>query len=110
MTTKTTSNITFGDIITQVSNMDAPDRKFNINGNARIKDNKFTGIDGGAFIKTDGEGNGWFSHNENGNFTFNCNGLGVSDISEAMATIMAFYKEVKETINSKKSISNEDHD
>lgn len=100
MTTKI-NNITFGDVSTQVSNKDAADKVFNINGNARINEGKFVGLDGGNFTKTNGNGNGWFSFDQNNNFNFGCNGFDIDSIEEAMKAVVDFYKEVKEVVNSK---------
>lgn len=100
MTTKTNS-VTFGDISTQVSNKDAEGRKFNINGNAKINDGKFVGLDGGNFTKVDGNGNGWFSFNQSNSFSFNCNGFNATEIEEAIKAVMDFYEEVKEAVNAK---------
>lgn len=96
-----TSPITFGDVMSQVSNKDAAERKFDINANARISDGKFTGLDSGSFVKTEGQGNGWFSYDSNQNFNFGCSGLEAEGAEEAMKAVMDFYRGVKEAIDSK---------
>lgn len=98
MATKT-SNVTFGDISTQVSNKDASDKVFNIMANAKINDNKFAGLEGGNFTKKDGTGNGWFNLDSNNNFNFGSNGLTKEEIEASINAIMVFYDDVKEAIN-----------
>ncbi|MCH5235556.1 MAG: hypothetical protein J1E16_09690 [Muribaculaceae bacterium] len=97
--TKST-NVTFGDISTQVSNKDAAEKVFNLNANAKINGGKFAGLDGGNFTKVNGNGNGWFSFDQNNNFNFGCNGFNAEEIEAAIKAVMGFYEEVKEAVNS----------
>lgn len=100
MATKNT-NVTFGDISTQVSNRDASDKSFNIFANARINDNKFAGLESGSITKTEGEGNGYFQLDQSGNFSFGCNGFDTEEIEKAVKSVLDFYNDVKEAIESK---------
>ena len=95
------TNVTFGDISTQVSNKDAADKIFNINGNAKINEGKFAGLEAGNFSKTDGTANGWFTFRTDNGFDFNCNGLSKEEVQLAVKALLDFGDDVQEAINSK---------